>query len=333
MTLAWPWMLLLLPLPWLARRWLPPVRGAALRVPSVAEFGEPDDGRRRDATSGLPPRIEVRARIAASAWLLLVLAAARPLGPPDPQQLPVSGRELMIAVDVSASMATRDLRLDGRPVERLEAARELARGFLAGRDGDRVGLIVFGNQAYLHTPLTFDRQAVDAALGETAVGMAGRETALGDAIVLAAKRMREFGDSARVLILLTDGVQTAGETSVKQAAWIAAREGLRVHAVGIGAERMRVATTEGIREIDPSRDLDEATLAAIAEQTGGSYQRATDAEALAAFYRRVDALEPIDHGTAAVWPQPELYPWPLGFALLLAAGLVAQRIRRDVTCC
>lgn len=332
MTLAWPWMLLLLPLPWLTRRWLPPVGSSAtLRVPSVSEFGEPD-GRRREAASVPARRIGIRARVATCTWLLLVLAASRPLGPPDPQQLPVSGRELMIAIDVSASMSTPDLRLDGRSVERLEAARELARGFLAGRDGDRVGLIVFGNQAYLHTPLTFDRDAVDAALGETAVGMAGRETALGDAIMLAANRLREFGDSARVLILLTDGVQTAGETAVQQAAWIAAREGLRVHVVGIGAQRMRVATPEGIREIDPSRELDEAALAAIADRTGGSYQRATDAEALAAFYRRVDALEPIDHGTAAVWRQHELYAWPLGLALLLAAGLVAQRIRRDFTC-
>jgi len=331
LSLAWPWMLLLLPLPWVFRRWLPAtVEGAALRVPLLADFALPT----QDGADGSPapaprrPHRNAVALMAGCAWLLLVLAAARPQGFADPQQRPVSGRDLMIALDVSASMATRDLRLDGRPVERLHVARALARDFIARRDGDRVGLIVFGNQAYLHTPLTFDLRAVQAALDETGVGLAGRETAMGDAIALATQRLREFGDSARVLVLLTDGANTAGELSPAQATWLARREGLRIYTVGLGAERMRVVTEAGVQDINPSRDLDEDTLRDIARQTSATYHRATDSAALADFYRLIDTLEPTDQGRAVVRPARDLYPWPLGAALLLALLLTLQRQRR-----
>lgn len=329
MTLAWPWMLVLLPLPWFVRRWLPPTdTGTTLYVPALADFALASDT--GPASAAPPRRIRPRGdlRIAACVWLLLILAAARPQGFGDPQQLPVSGRDLMIALDVSASMATRDLRLDGQAVERLHAARELARDFLQRRDGDRIGLIVFGSQAYLHTPLTFDLQAVQTALADTGVGLAGRETALGDAIALATRRLREFGDSSRVLLLLTDGANTAGTLTPVQAGWIARREGLRIHAVGIGAERTPIVTGQGDRESNRSADLDEDTLREIAAQTGGTYRRATDSDALAAFYRLVDDLEPTDQGRAVVRPARELYPWPLALALILSTVPALRRIRR-----
>lgn len=327
MSFVWPWIFVLLPLPWLLRRWLPPAAPAraALRVPRLTDFTLAAAHDIAPTKPAAPRRATVV--LAVLIWLLLVLAAARPLGFADPQQRLVTGRELMIALDVSASMATRDLRLEGRPVERLQVARRMAQDFIARRDGDRVGLIVFGNQAYLHTPLTFDLPAVQAALDETGVGLAGRETALGDAIALAAQRMREFGDSSRVLILLTDGANTAGELTPAQAAWIARREGLRIHAVGLGAERMRIIADDRVQEINPSRDLDEDSLRSIAEQTGGSYHRATDSAALEDFYRRIDALEPTDVADAALRPQRELYAWPLAAVLALSVllGLLQSR--------
>lgn len=323
MSLAWPWIFLLLPLPWLARLWLPPLEGgSALRVPVLEHYA-----------AGAQPPARAAGRggrelwLAWLVWLLLLVAAARPQWPDAARPLPVSGRDLMLALDVSASMATPDLRLDGMRRARLEVARALASDFVERRDGDRVGLIVFGSQAYLHTPLTYDLPAVQAALAGTAVGLAGQETALGDAIALAAQRLREFGDSARVLVLLTDGASTAGALSPAQAAWLARREGLRIYTVGIGAERLRVLTDEGVREIDPSTDLDERTLRDLAEQTGGSYQRATDGAALAEFYRRIDRLEPAGSGVTALRPARELYPWPLGLALALAGWLLWRRQR------
>lgn len=324
MSLLWPWLLALLPLPWLPRIGFrdQPSR-VALRLPSRSLLPLPNlpTAARRRALGPVSPW-------AAAIWLLLVVAAARPAVPLEGGAQLVSGRELLIALDVSLSMSTRDLQLDGRPVTRLEAARHLAREFVTHRNGDRVGLIVFGSQAYLHTPLTFDLTAIDQALTDTDIGLAGEDTALGDAIALATTRASEFAGSERALVLLTDGANTAGELSPTQAGWLAQRAALRLHIVGIGAESMRIANAQGVRTIDPSADLDEATLSTLARQTGGSYRRATDTEALAAFYREVAALEPIALADAAIRPVRELYPWPLALALLCAAAATVAQHRR-----
>jgi len=327
-TFSWPWMFLLLPLPWLVRRWVPPAAAdVTLRVPSADDFATatPD----HEARAAVPaPGSPSGPWLALAIWLLLVVAAARPQWIDEAAPLPVSGRDLMIAVDVSASMATRDLQLDGRPLERLLAARTLASDFIARRDGDRVGLIVFGDRAYLHTPLTFDLAAVRAALATTAVGLAGRETALGDAIALAAAaaKQSELGNTDNVLILLTDGANTSGNLDPVQAAWIAARAKLRIHAVGLGAPAE--AQKADRANAAASSELDENTLRRIGEQTGGSYHRATNADALDAFYRLIDELEPVTRD-ASLRPARELHPWPLALALGLFAWLALRRLRRD----
>jgi Ca-activated chloride channel family protein len=264
-------------------------------------------------------------RWALLAWLLLVAAAVRPQWLGEAEPMPISGRDLMLAVDLSASMATTDLRLAGRPADRLAVVKALAQDFVGRREGDRVGLMVFGDRAYLHVPLTFDLAAVQAALAGLEVGLAGRETALGDAVALATRRLRELSGTARVLVLLTDGANTAGELTPVQAAWLAQREGIRIHTVGIGAERLRVVTPAGIRDIDPSADLDQATLRSLAERTGGTYVRAGDSGALERFYAVLDRLEPTASGTTAVRPARELFHWPLAGALLLAGWLARRR--------
>jgi Ca-activated chloride channel family protein len=314
---AWPAVFLLLPLPWLARRWLRPLAPARLlRLPAL-------DVQILPAAPGHGRIIW----LAWLAWALLLAAAARPQLPDTATPLPVSGRSLMLALDLSASMATRDIAWRDTTIDRLAAARTLGREFLARRGGDRVGLIVFGRQAYLHVPPTFDLQAVGDALDGTAVGLAGNETALGDAIALATSHLRRQPDQSRVLVLLTDGAHTAGELAPQRAAWLAQREGVRIHAVGIGAVGIGAAATGGPATSERNRafDLDETTLRAIAAQTGGRYQRATDGAGLADFFRQLDQLEALPDQDPARRPAHELYPLPLLAAMLLAAWLGWRR--------
>ncbi|MGD8309284.1 MAG: VWA domain-containing protein, partial [Chromatiales bacterium] len=194
-TLDWPWALAALPLPLLAR-WLPPARPRlerALRLPFYRDLpalgtGVAGGGR------GL------RYTLALLAWALLVLAAARPQWLGEPVSLPVSGRDLMLAVDVSGSMQQEDYELNRRPVDRLAVVKAVAGRFIQRREGDRLGLILFGSRAYLQTPLTYDRATVQSMLREAVIGLAGRETAIGDAIALAVKRLREQPEDNRVLI-------------------------------------------------------------------------------------------------------------------------------------
>ena len=301
---AWPAMLLILPLPWLALRLLPPPPPVVmLKLPSLAGLA----GMPSPAASGL-------SWLGWLAWGLLVIAAARPQLP-EPAPLPVSGRSLMLAFDLSASMATRDMSHEGQAVERIDAALMLARAFLARREGDRVGLIVFGKQAYLHVPPTLDLQAVTDALAGVRVGLAGRETALGDAMALATQQLRSQPDAARVLVLLTDGAHTAGRLTPQRAAWLAQREGVRIHAVGLGGKSSNNAAF----------DLDEPTLQAVTGQTGGHYARATDSKTLGEFFSALERIEPIPDHDPNRRPARELYPWPLLAALGLMAWLARSR--------
>ena len=310
MSFAWPWCFLLLPLPWLLRYGLAPVEaGAALRLPHWP------------AALAVGHRPSGSLWLAGFVWLLLVGACARPQVSGELLVQPVRGRNLMLAFDVSASMATRDMRLGEQALDRLSVARRFADEFLQRRKGDRVGLIVFGSQAYLHTPLTFDLDAVRAALDTMETGFAGPETALGDAIGLATKHMQQLAEPTRELLLLTDGANTAGTLNPTRAAWLAQRAGLRIHAIGIGAAEPNPGK-------GPALAMDEATLQQLAEQSGGSYQRATDSAAIAQFFQRLEKLRPGAEGTVASQPPRALYPWPLGLALVLTVVLLLHRIRR-----
>jgi Ca-activated chloride channel family protein len=215
----------------------------------------------------------------------------------------------------------------GEEVSRLDVVKQVAGEFISRRAGDRVGLILFGSQAYVQSPLTFDRTTVRTLLDESVIGIAGKQTALGDAIGLAVKRMREAPGERAVLVLLTDGANTAGRVSPDQAATLAARAGLTIYTIGVGADRMRVPSLFGDRVVNPSADLDEKTLRAIADTTGGTYFRATDREALTGVYEQLDAIESVKSAGRVSRPVTPLYPWPLAAAFLLSLVSAALRLR------
>ena len=314
---AWPWLALLLPLPWLLHRWLRPLPpGQALHLPHP--------GVTLAAIERHPGRSAAGWWLAL-AWLCLVAAAARPqwVGPPQAQQR--SGRAMLLAIDLSGSMRTDDMELAGQGVSRFEAVEAIASDFIARRAGDELGLVLFGSRAFLVTPLTYDLDAVRAQLQGAVVGLAGSETAIGDAIAVAVKRLAGLPQQARVLVLLTDGVNNAGSIAPEQAAAAAKAAGVRVYTIGVGATRMRVPDFFGMRLVNPSADLDEAMLTRIANQTGGRFFRATDTHELAQAYRAIDALEPMPQHGPPLRPRHELFRWPLGAAMLwLACALLAR---------
>ena len=325
-SLAWPWMLLALPLPLIVRALMPPVIGtqdAGLRVPSFKGFEVLAD------RSEVEQLLNWRFWIAVVAWLLLVLAAARPERIGDELDVPVSGRNLMLAVDLSGSMDAKDFELGSRRVDRLTATKAVAGDFIGRREGDRIGLILFGERAYLQVPLTLDRDTVNTLLMEAFIGLAGEKTAIGDAITLAVKRIHDQGAEGgeQVLILLTDGANTAGEIDPLKAAELAQQIGLRIYTIGIGAEQMVVSSiTGGMRRVNPSADLDEETLTKIAEQTGGRYFRAKDTAGLQEIYRLLDEMEPVAEPEAGFRPVKSLYYWPLAGAFVLAMFLAIMNM-------
>lgn len=309
---AWPLVWLLLPLPWLVRRLLPRAAengGSALRVPFYGELV----ALAGDAAAGAS-RLRWWVWLA---WALLCFAAARPQWVGEAQSLPLSGRDLMLAVDVSGSMAAEDMEVGGRRVDRLTAVKVVLDDFLTRRAGDRIGLLLFGQFAYQMTPLTFDRQSVRYQLQTSTIGLAGRETAIGDAIGLAVKRLRQRPADQRVLILLTDGVNTAGQLPPLKAAELAKAENVRVHTIAVGSDGGR-AQIFGIPIATPGAEIDERTLSEIAELTGGRSFRARDTAELAGIYSELDRLEPVEQDGDTLRPRAELYLYPLALALLLA---------------
>lgn len=321
----WPWAFWLLPLPLLIL--LLPRRGQtqsqALRVPFYAAVASQQTG--SPAKNGLLRFLTI------VAWGLLIVAAARPQWLDEPLTMPVSGRDMLLSVDISGSMDTRDMVLNGQQNTRLAAVKKVAGEFLTRRAGDKLGLILFGKRAYLQAPLTFDRETVRVLLNEAAIGLAGKETAIGDAIGLAVKRLREQENSNRVLILLTDGANTAGQVEPLRAADLAAAENIRVYTIGVGAEEMVVQGFFGNRTVNPSADLDEETLTAIAQKTGGQYFRARDTQQLEGIYALLDELEPVSEEQESYRPVHELFYWALLSALLLFALIFLIHARKGST--
>lgn len=327
---TWPWMLLLAPLPWLVRYLLPPAstRQAALRAPFYEEWHElsQSQGKRSARSSTLP------ALALWLLWLLLLLAAARPTWIGEAIELPNSGRDLMLAVDISGSMRIEDMQLGNNTVRRVDAVRQLGADFISRRSGDRLGLILFGTNAYVQSPLSFDTATVKRFLLEAQIGFAGQETAIGDAIGLAVKRLKERPAESRVLILLTDGQDTASSVRPLDAAALASDLGIRIYTIGIGADQMTLpglfGSSFGSRQVNPSAELDEAGLQEIAQLTGGRYFRARNPQELANIYQLLDQLEPVEQDVVSYRPRQALAYLPLLLAMALSFALALRHIWR-----
>ena len=314
---AWPFAALAIALPWLVARFVPPAEPLAtsLRVPFLREARA-----WQEAAGGTRPRL--RHVLAFAAFAALAAAASRPQWVGDPSGAPASGRSMLLALDLSGSMrgvvAGTDIGLD--------VVRRTARRFIAGRTGDRIGLIVFGTRAHLQAPPTFDLRALGEMVDEAFIGLAGEGTALGDAIALGVARLRTMQSEERVLILLTDGSSTEGVIDMAEAAQLARHYGVRVHSIGIGAPLPDSAQRTG-------DGLDERALKLVAAQTGGRYFRADSGDALKRIYEALEHYEPAAHDERRHRDRTELYAWPLGLAFLLclaafAAGAGNLRLRR-----
>ncbi|TQV80996.1 VWA domain-containing protein [Exilibacterium tricleocarpae] len=329
LELQWPWVLLLLPLPALVYFLMPANKReeAALLVPFYDTLAGLERGGQTRSGAG-----RWSLGLLLGIWLACVLAAARPQWIGAPIALPASGRDLLLAVDISGSMETRDMQVANQQVDRLSVVKRVVGEFVERRKSDRLGLVLFGTRAYLQAPLTFDRVTVNRLLQEAQLGFAGEKTAIGDAIGLSIKRLRERPESSRVLIVLTDGANTAGEVTPLRAAELAQQAKVKIYTIGIGADEMVTpgifGGTFGARRINPSIDLDEESLKRIAEQTGGQYFRARDPAQLRDIYLALDQLEPIEQDNEVFRPTRALFHWPLGLALLLSFGLAGRQLYR-----
>lgn len=307
----WMWVFFLLPLPLLALLLPSKKQGqeAALRVPSLTSGIEAKSQRKGTK--------KLSVLLATLAWVALILATARPQWLGEPVSIPAEGRDLMIAVDLSGSMKIDDMQVNGRQVDRLKMIKFVLSDFIKRRVGDRLGLILFADTAYLQAPLTYDRETVEQLLNESLIGLVGEQTAIGDAIGLAIKRFEARKESNKVLVLLTDGQNTAGNITPEQANELAINNDVTVYTIGVGADKMLVQSFFGNRQVNPSQDLDEGMLTDIATSTGGRYFRARDAESLKQIYATLDKLEPIARESKQMRPLQALYFYPLSLALLI----------------
>ncbi|HAT25765.1 MAG TPA: BatB protein [Gammaproteobacteria bacterium] len=313
---TWPYVFLALPLPLIVYKLLTraPRQDAALYIPffSVLSRLQSDN---ENLTSGHLLNLICCTLI----WLLIVLAASRPQWLGDPVQLPSTGRDLMLSVDISGSMEAQDMVVGNRQASRIDVVKAVVGDFVERREGDRLGLILFAAHAYIQAPLTFDRETVGKLLEEADIGIIEESaTAIGDAIGLGVIHLRKRPENARVLILLTDGVNNAGAVSPEQAGQLARIEKIKIYTIGIGADQVVQRTFFGARAINPSAELDEQVLSQIAESTGGRYFRARDVNDLVEIYEELDRLETIEQDEQTYRPTRVLFYWPLGAAMLIS---------------
>ena len=337
LNFAWPWMGLLLIVP--VSMWLINHSRAYTSTDTRERkitLLHPELRSLQAAFSTQRPAVTVGTRVyyllLALLWVGLSAALMRPQWLEPHTEERSEGYDLMLAVDASHSMDALDFTVAGSQVSRMQVVKGVMGRFIEGRQGDRVGLIIFGSRAFVLSPLTLDRQAVRHLLDDLVPRIAGDGTAMGDGIGLGVKKLRERPPGSRVLVLIADGENTAGTIPPLVAAQLAASEGVRIYAIGVGSDRKEVPIMENGRLI--TRDdlgFDEAVMRQIAEATGGAYFRGTDTSALESIYRRIDELEKSKAESRTVMIPHPLYRWPLGLALvaLLALGLFpGARTRR-----
>jgi len=312
--LAAPMVFILLPLPLLASRLLPPAHfeTGALHVPaSIAARLQPAQMSLSSyARRTLPPWLT---------WFGVVVALADPRMALSTQALPISGREIVLALDLSGSMTRTDFTIDAKPARRIDAMKQVAKDFIRRRIGDRIGLVVFAEQAYVAAPPSFDLAAVSQVLDEVEVGLVGRSTAIGDGLGLALKRLSESKAPSRVVILLSDGANNAGTAYPLPVGRLAKSLGIRVHTIALGLHDLN----------NPEGDLDAVdtdTLKAVAEESGGTAFRVRSTEDLERVSRSIEELETGRDLRPATIVRRDLWMYPAGLAFFAAtASLLLSR--------
>lgn len=325
------WLCLLLP--FLVWYFLPAAKGLhgdALRVPFLKDLAK-INLKSGSIWGGLSAGAS---KITSASWLamylvfaLLTAALARPQWVGEPLRLKNYSRDILLVMDISTSMLEPDFVVNGRPVDRLTAVKKVAADFIDKRTDDRVGLVLFGSRAYLQAPITFDKASVKEILRSMEAGMAGNSTAIGDALGLSLKSLKDSPNLDRkMIILLTDGENNDGSVTLPQAIKLAKDEGVKVYTIGVGADQALVQSIFGYRMLGRS-DLDEASLQQIADETQGSYFRAKDTSSLQKVYAAIDKLEPTLNDNTYVQEVKELYWIPLLAAVLLASLLIFLKRR------
>ena len=304
---AYSWVFWLAPLPLLVIFLVPAVkqRRDALVAPFFQRVVD-ITGQKPEKGVSVAKRQFVQFLVLIMIWILILGALASPQIVGEPEKKIKTARSMMIAVDISGSMETRDWKIEGERVSRWDAVRSIMEDFIDRREGDRMGLIFFGSQAYLQVPFTQDLQLVNNMLKEVEVGMAGQRTAIGNAIGRSIRLFEADSTHKKVLILLTDGVDSGSEINPVQAATTAATDSILIYTIGMG---------------DPNSNLfeiDEKSLKQIAKETGGEYFLAIDSDALDKVYETIDELEPIEFEDESYRPVQLLYYWPLSAAFVLA---------------
>lgn len=324
-----PWLALLLPLPLIVWFLLPASRtrgeeGIALHFPHIERLKAafPLYSSDRKTTRKTP------LYLLSLFWFFLVLALMQPERANRFVQMHNKGYDLMLAVDVSGSMQALDLSSPSQVISRLDATKDVVGRFVLGRQGDRVGLVTFGESAYLHVPLTLDTLSVSKMLNDVVPGMAGNATAIGDAIGLSVRTLRERPEGSRILVLLTDGEDNASSISPMEAAKLAKQYGIKIYTIGIGSNGNVPFPSNfgGYRMVRVS--LDEDLLKEIAAVTDGHYFSAVDLKGLEAIYQKIDALEKTESKENVFFIRQPLYRYPLAVAVVLLLSLVAYQLYR-----
>ncbi len=308
LSFAWPWMIFLLPMPWLLLFLLKKSKKAQAVAPTIS-FPKVQQVQRAytNTNLGSAPRPIWLQIIVSISWILLVICLMRPELINDIAYSNNVGYDLMLAVDLSRSMDIVDFNENGRPLSRIAATKKVVTNFVQNREGDRIGLIVFAEQAFMTIPLTLDTKAVSKLLNNLIVGMAGERTAIGDAIGIGVQNLRKRPEASRILILLTDGEDTASRIPPLEAAQIASKANIKIYTIGVGNK------------------LDETLLEKIATMTGGIYYQVTNVNTLEKVYQQIDQLEKSESAQKVLLIKTPLYHGFLAACLLVVTYLFISK--------